>query len=137
MNIAKFVKMCFERAAYVFHLGLERHPGRKGGVMIFEKRYFLLAAFCLFVLFACGTMPIEENTWLDTPANHVNNGNILLKAGKVDDAFREFSRAKELDVNYPPAYVGLSLIYGVKGDDETSSMYMKKAINLLKEQLNK
>jgi len=105
--------------------------------MNFEKRYFLLAAFCLFVLFACSTMPIEENTWLDTPRNHVNNGNILLKAGKIDDAFREFSRAKELDANYPPAYVGLGLVYGVKGDDETSSVYMKKAINLLKEQVGK
>jgi tetratricopeptide (TPR) repeat protein len=105
--------------------------------MNFKKRYFLLAAFCLFVLFACGTVHIEENTWLDTPGNHVSNGNILLKAGKIDDAFREFSRAKELDANYSPAYVGLSLVYGVKGDDETSSVYMKKAINLLKEQINK
>ena len=65
--------------------------------MSFGKRYFLLAGFCLFVLFACSTMPMEQNTWLDTPANHVNNGNILLKAGKIDDALREFSRAKELD----------------------------------------
>ena len=105
--------------------------------MRFGKRYFLLAGFCLFVLFACSTMPMEQNTWLDTPANHVNNGNILLKAGKIDDALREFSRAKELDENYPPAYVGLSLVYGIKDDDETSSMYMKKAINLFKEQLNK
>jgi len=105
--------------------------------MNFKKRYFLLAVFCLFVLFACGTVHIEENTWLDTPGNHVSNGNILLKAGKIDDAFREFSRAKELDANYSPAYVGFSLVYGVKGDDETSSMYMKKAINLLKEQINK
>ncbi len=105
--------------------------------MNFEKRYFLLAVFCLFVLSACGTMHIEENTWLDTPVNHVNNGNILLKTGKIDDALREFSRAKKLDANYSPAYVGLSLVYGVKGDDETSAMYMKEAINLLKEQLKK
>ena len=82
-------------------------------------------------------MPIEQNTWLDTPINHVNNGNILLKAGKIDDAFREFSRAKELDANCSPAYVGLGLVYGVKGDDETSSVYMKKAIDLLKERIDK
>jgi tetratricopeptide (TPR) repeat protein len=82
-------------------------------------------------------MPIEENTWLDTPVNHVNNGNILLKAGKIDDALREFSRAKKLDPNYSPAYVGLGLVYGIKGDEETSAMYMKKAINLLKEKLKK
>ena len=105
--------------------------------MNFEKRYFLLAGFCLFVLFACTTIPIEENTWLDTPRNHVNNGNVFLKAGKIDDAFREFNRAKELDANYPPAYVGLGLVYGVKGEDETADAYMKKAIDLLKEQLGK
>lgn len=105
--------------------------------MNFKKRYLLLAGFCLFVLFACTTMPIEENTWLDTPKNHVNNGNLFLKAGKIDDAFREFTRAKELDPNYSPAYVGLGLVYGVKGDDETSSVYMEKAINLLKEQHQK
>ena len=82
-------------------------------------------------------MPIEQNTWLDTPENHVNNGNILLKSGKIDDAFREFSRAQELDANYAPAYVGLGLVYGVKGDDAASSEYMKKAINLFKERLKK
>jgi hypothetical protein len=29
--------------------------------------------------------------------------------------------------------VGLSLVYGLKGDDETSAMYLKKAVDLLKE----
>jgi len=73
-----------------------------------------------------------SNAWLDTPVQHVRNGDTLLKAGKIDDAFREFSRAKELDPNYSPAYVGLSLVYGLRGDDETSAMYLKKAVNLLK-----
>ena len=31
---------------------------------------------------------------------HVNN-EYIVKSSKVDDAFREFSHAKELDVNYP------------------------------------
>jgi tetratricopeptide (TPR) repeat protein len=64
--------------------------------------------------------------------HHVKNGNTLLKSGKIDDAFREFSRAKELDPDYPPAYVGLSLVYGLRGDDATSTMYLKKAVDLLK-----
>lgn len=81
-------------------------------------------------------MPIEQNTWIDTPVNHVKNGNTLLNTGKIDAAFREFNRAKELDPKYPPAYVGLSLVYGLKGDDEASDMNMKKAIHLLKEKIS-
>jgi tetratricopeptide (TPR) repeat protein len=75
---------------------------------------------------------MESKTLLDTPMHHVYNGNTLLKAGKIDAAFREFSRAKELDPNYSPAYVGLSLVYGLKDDDEASAMYLKKAVDLLK-----
>ena len=103
-----------------------------GGVMTFNKRYFLFTALSVFFLFACVPQSIETNGWLDTPVHHVNNGNTLLKAGKLDAAFREFSRAKELDPNYSPAYVGFSLYYGLKGDDETSAVYLKKAIQLLK-----
>ena len=101
--------------------------------MKFKKRYVLFAVLCVFFLYACAPTYTESNAWLDTPVNHVNNGNTLLKAGKIDDAFREFSRAKELDPNFSPAYVGLSLVYGLRGDDATSAMYLKKAVDLLKE----
>ena len=100
--------------------------------MKFKKRYVLFAVLCAFFLYACAPASMESNYWLDTPEHHVHNGNTLLKAGKVDDALREYSRAKELDPNYLPAYVGLSLVYGLKGDDATSAMYLKKAVNLLK-----
>ena len=101
--------------------------------MKFKKRYVLFAVLCVCFLYACAPTAMESNTWLDTPVHHVHNGNTLLKAGKIDDAFREFSRAKELDPNYSPAYVGLSMVYGLRGDDATSTMYLKKAVNLLKE----
>jgi tetratricopeptide (TPR) repeat protein len=100
--------------------------------MKFKKQYVSFAVLCVFYLCACAPMTMESNYWLDTPAHHVRNGNTLLKAGKIDDAFREFSRANELDQNYPPAYVGLSLVYGLKGDEATSSKYLKKAVDLLK-----
>lgn len=103
-----------------------------GGIMSFGKQYFFLAGFCVFLLFACATTPMGTNSWLDTPVHHVNNGNTLLNSGKIDDALREFNRAKELDPNYSSAYVGLSLVYGLKGDDETSAVYLKKAVDLLK-----
>jgi Flp pilus assembly protein TadD len=101
--------------------------------MSFGKRYFFLAGFCMFMLTACATTPMGTNAWLDTPVHHVHNGNTLLKSGKIDDALREFNRAKELDPNYSSAYVGLSLVYGLKGDDETSAVYLKKAVDLLKQ----
>ena len=101
--------------------------------MRLKKRYILFVVLCIFLLYACAPMTTESNAWLDTPVHHVRNGNTLLKSGKIDDAFREFSRAKELDPNYSPAYVGLSLVYGLRGDDTTSAMYLKKAVNLLKE----
>ena len=100
--------------------------------MKFKTRYVFFAFLCVFSLSACAPTSMESNYWLDTPVHHVNNGHTLLKAGKIDDAFREFSRAKELDPNYSPAYVGLSLVYGLRGDDATSSMYLKNAIDLLK-----
>ena len=100
--------------------------------MKFKKQYVLFAVMCVFSLYACAPTSLESNTWLDTPVHHVKNGNTLLKSGKIDDAFREFNRAKELDPNYPPAYVGLSLVYGLRGDDATSTMYLKKAVDLLK-----
>jgi len=104
--------------------------------MKFRTVIFFITSFCLFILIACGPKTISPNSWLDSPARHVHNGNQLLESGKLDAAFREYNRAVELDSNYPPAYIGLSMIYGIKGDDEMSSMNMKKAINIMKETLN-
>ena len=101
--------------------------------MKFKKRYALFVVLWVFFLYACATATMESKTLLDTPSHHVYNGNTLLKAGKIDAASREFSRAKELDPNYSPAYVGLSLVHGLKGDDATSAMYLKKAVDLMKE----
>jgi tetratricopeptide (TPR) repeat protein len=112
---------------------LTKDAGLTGGIMSLGKRYNFLAGFCVFLLLSCATTPMGTNSWLDTPVHHVNNGNTLLKSGKIDDALREFNRARELDPNYSSAYVGLSLVYGLKGDDETSAAYLKKAVDLLKE----
>jgi len=100
--------------------------------MKLKKTYVFFAVLCLFLVCACVPTSMESKPWLDTPVHHVKNGNTLLKAGKIDDAFREFDRAKELDPNYSPAYVGLSLVYGLKGDDATSATNLKKAVDLLK-----
>lgn len=100
--------------------------------MKLKKRYALFTVLWVFFLYACATATMESKTFLDTPLHHVSNGNTLLKAGKIDAASREFNRAKELDPNYSPAYVGLSLVSGIQGDDTTSVMYLKKAVDLMK-----
>jgi hypothetical protein len=82
------------------------------------RRGLLLVAVNLAVLIgmACGPETIFLRPALDTPAQHVDNGHRLLSRGKIDAADAEFSRAKNLDQGYVPAYVGLALIQGHRGD---------------------
>jgi Flp pilus assembly protein TadD len=46
---------------------------------------------------------------------------------KTDAAIREFNRAMELDAGYAPAYVGLGIVYGMKGDLVQGRALMEKA----------
>ena len=95
--------------------------------MIFRKMKILSAGICLLFLFACGPKAVAPRAELDTPEHHVSNGNKLLKSGKIDDAFSEFNRAKDLDPKHSPAYLGLGLVYGLKGDFENGFKAMKTA----------
>lgn len=77
----------------------------------------VLAAGCLLLVLGCGPETITLKGGLDTPAQHVANGNELLKNGKLEAALREFEMAKELlDSEYTPVYVGMGLVYGQQGD---------------------
>jgi len=69
-----------------------------------------------FFLAGCGPDTIFVRPGLDTPAQHVANGYQLLERGKVDDAYREFERAKELEPYCVKAYVGLAVALGKRGD---------------------
>ncbi len=93
--------------------------------MNFKNLLFVIAGLCLLVLSACGPKAMAPEAELDTPMHHVKNGNKMLKAGKIDAAFREFNRAKELDPKYSPAYVGLGLVYGLKGEYENGFKHLK------------
>ena len=75
-----------------------------------------LLTLSLFLFLACGPDTIFLRPALDTPQQHVKNGHNLLIRGKIDAAHAEFLRAKNLDQNYAPAYVGLALIQGHKGN---------------------
>ena len=95
--------------------------------MFFRKIPFIIICVCVLFLFACGPKAIAPKAKLDTPEHHVTNGTKLLKSGKIDAAFREFNRAKELDPKYSPAYVGLGLVSGYNGDFISGLENMKNA----------
>lgn len=75
-------------------------------------------ALTLILFMACGPDTIILRPALDTPEQHVKNGHNLLARGKLDAANAEFLRAKNLDDGYAPAYVGLALVQGHRGNFE-------------------
>jgi hypothetical protein len=90
-----------------------------------------LVIFCFTVLIAgCGPDTIFVRPGLDTPAQHVDNGHQLLQRGKVEDACREFTRAKELDPHFVEAYVGLGVALGRKGEFAAGLASMDQARQL-------
>ncbi len=92
-------------------------------------KYFIAIA-ALILLVACGPDTIFLRSGLDTPFQHVQNGNRLLKYNKVDAAFNEFTRAKNLDDQYALAYVGLGLVCGRKNQTKEAVAFMQKARKL-------
>jgi len=76
----------------------------------------------------CGPKPRLPKAVLDTPEHHVANGNKLLKLGKLDDAFREFTLAKELDPKFSRAHLGLGLVWGKRKEYEKGLNEIKLAL---------
>ena len=64
----------------------------------------------------CGPKPIKEQSLLDTPDNHYNQGLRELSRGSLDGATEEFGRATALNPDYPGGYVGMGLVWAEKGD---------------------
>jgi len=95
--------------------------------MVFRKLFLVIVGICTLFLFACGPKAVAPEAELDTPMHHVKNGNKLLKSGKINAAYREFNRAKELDPKYSAAYVGLGLVSGLKGEYDNSFKALKMA----------
>jgi len=90
-----------------------------------KLRYLSMVLICL--LAACGPKAEAPKAKLDTPQHHVKNGNKLLDNGKIDAAFYEFNRAKELDPEYAPAYIGLGLVAAYRADFAGGLKTMKVA----------
>ena len=95
------------------------------------KRRWILGILVGITLFlGCGPDTIWLRPGLDTPSQHVSNGHQLLDRAKVDDAMREFERARELDPAYTPAFVGLAIAMGRSGDVQAGLETLKKAERL-------
>jgi thioredoxin-like negative regulator of GroEL len=87
----------------------------------------LVAVWVSFLIVGCGPDTIFLRSGLDTPAQHVENGQQLLRRGKLQDACREFKRAKELDPLYVKAHVGLGVALARMGDLTGASAAMDQA----------
>lgn len=91
----------------------------------FKQLPFMLIGL---LLLGCGPDTIFVRPGLDTPSQHVANGQQFLKRGKIDDAGREFLRAEELLApQFVKVYIGMGLVQGHKGDFEAGFKAMAKA----------
>jgi tetratricopeptide (TPR) repeat protein len=82
---------------------------------------------CSFVFLSCSPETILLRPSLDTPSHHIDNGYKLMAYGKLGAAIQEFTRAKELNASYAPAYVGLGIAYGMQGNLEKGRALMEQA----------
>ena len=87
----------------------------------------VLTVFCLTLLYGCGPI-VMAPAQLNSPEYHVKNGKMLMKTGKLEDAFAEFKWAKGLDPTYAPAYTGMGLVYGLQGEFEKGLSTMTPAM---------
>jgi tetratricopeptide (TPR) repeat protein len=101
-----------------------------------KTRPFLIifSACLLLTILGCGPDSIFIRQGLDTPSHHVSNGNQFMNSDKFDAAQAEFDRALELDPNYAPAYVGLGLVAGHRGETENAMALMEKARRLAQDE---
>jgi tetratricopeptide (TPR) repeat protein len=99
------------------------------------RPFILTCTVCvLFAVLGCGPDNIFLKAGLDTPEQHVENGNQLMNYGKFDAARQEFNRAIELSPHYSPAYVGLGLATGYLGNPELGLATMEKARELAQDE---
>lgn len=96
-----------------------------------HKTIYFFVFLLGFIMLGCGPDTIFLRPGLDTPSVHVANGNNLLERGKVDDAYREFQRAKALDPSYTPAYIGLGIVLGQKGRIDDGLKALDKASDMV------
>jgi len=90
----------------------------------------IIVLFVFALMLGCGPKPIKKESVLDTPDNHFTQGLRELDRGNLDEAMKEFDRAKALEPKYAEAYSGMGLVWAARGD-------FKKAIDLANEGVDK
>jgi tetratricopeptide (TPR) repeat protein len=83
----------------------------------------------LLLIFACGPKPIKQESLLDTPDNHYNQGMREFDRGDLDKAMAEFTRAINLNPNYAEAFSGQALVWAQKGDFDQALSLADKGID--------
>lgn len=86
----------------------------------------VFSLICL-VIINCGPDTIFVRPGLDTPEQHVMAGNQLLQRGKVEDAYREFNRARELNPHFIKAYIGIGIALAQKGEIKKAMLFLDQA----------
>lgn len=97
-----------------------------------RTKIIILLVVGVFGLISCGPETILLRPSLDTPSLHVDNGYKLMAYGKYHAAIQEFTRARELDARYAPAYVGMGIAFGMAGDLEKGRSLMNQAGKLVR-----
>jgi tetratricopeptide (TPR) repeat protein len=92
--------------------------------------YILPVLFvALLLMSACGPKPIKQESLLDTPDNHYNQGMREFDRGELDKAMGEFTRALNLNPNYAEAFSGQALVWAQKGDFDQALSLADKGID--------
>lgn len=95
-----------------------------------SKSLALLAAFAAaFLIWGCGPKPVKEQSVLDTPENHYQQGLRELERGGTDAASDEFGRATALDPSYPGGYAGMGLVWAESGAYDKAFESLDKALD--------
>jgi tetratricopeptide (TPR) repeat protein len=80
-------------------------------------------------LVACGAPSIPPQSPLDTAEIHFSRGVDLFDSGRVDDALRQFERARSLEPDFPGVQVGSALISMSQGQYWQARQDLKKALH--------
>lgn len=93
------------------------------------KTALIPAVILGLILAGCGPKPIKEESLLDTPDNHYNQGMRELNTGSLDQAATEFNRATALNPNYPGGYVGMGLVLAEQGSFDKALESVDKGLS--------
>ncbi len=92
------------------------------------KATSLIGVILVWILGGCGPKPIPQESVLDNPRSHYNQGKRELKSGDLDAAAEEFQRATALDPDYPGGYIGMGLVMAEKEDFSEALNWVNKGI---------